>query len=157
MNTGLHRCKTFCPFTRYYAYTTFGDVSTVVSALVKFIAITVDELIFVPLAWVLVYFFAPDLFTAAVIIGIVGSAVFVAIKYYFVFPVLGDSSSHIYDLQDIAGIVIEEVSHRDGKIKVGQEIWDAQCDGAPIPVGTEVRIVSRESMKVRVVPIAEMR
>ncbi len=123
-----------------------------VSPRVKFIAITVDELVLVPLAIVFVYYFLPDFFLASIVFGFVGSVIFVAIKYYLVYPQLIDSSYAYYGLKGLLGIVNETVTAQSGKIKVGQEIWDARCDSGEIAPGTRVKIVARESMQVKVIP-----
>ena len=116
----------------------------------KFIAITVDELILVPIAMWIVYVFKPDWFVPATILLIIGAAIFVAAKYYIVYPSLLDESRPFYELQGMTGRVIEDVTQISGKIRVGAEIWDARCDGPPIEKGSEVVILSRESLKVRV-------
>ncbi len=124
-----------------------------VSPRVKFIAITVDELILVPVAWLIIYYLAQEWFWISVVVGIIGAAIFVAGKYYLIYPELQEGSSHkLYDLKGINGKVIATVTPTSGKIKVGQEIWEARCDSGEISVGTEVEILARESMKVRVVP-----
>jgi membrane protein implicated in regulation of membrane protease activity len=119
----------------------------------KFIAITMDELILVPIAMWIVYIFRPDWFLIATILLIIGAVVFVAAKYYLIYPSLLDESRPFYELQGMKGIVIDDVSEVDGKIKVGAEIWEARCDVGEIKSGTEVIIVARESMKVRVEPV----
>ena len=118
----------------------------------KFIAITVDELILVPIAWVLVFWFAPDYLLLSIVVGIVGSAIFVAIKYYIIYPVLQDGSYKLYDLKGVKGVVIETVTTDSGKVKVGQEIWNARTDYGDLPPGTEVVIEERESFQVYVIP-----
>ena len=82
-----------------------------VSPRVKFIAITVDELVLLPVAWVLMYFFLPDYFVLSVVVGIVGGVVFVVIKYYFIWPVLQDGSYKLYDLKGVTGVVIDTVTN----------------------------------------------
>lgn len=124
-----------------------------VSKRVKFFVITIDELILVPLAWILVYFFIPQLLVTAIVLGVVGSAVFVAIKYYFIYPVLGDDSYKMYDLKGVHGKVTDTVTLSSGKIRVGQEIWDATSEYGELALGTEVVIESRESFIVRVAPL----
>lgn len=121
-----------------------------VSPKVKFIAITIDELVLVPLALVFVFYFLPEYFIPSIVIGIVGSAIFVAIKYWLVYPQLLDTSYAYYGLEGVNGIVNETVTPQGGKIKVGQEIWDARCDVGEIAPGTKVRIIARDSMLVRV-------
>lgn len=118
----------------------------------KFIAITVDELILVPIAMWIVYIFRPDWFVPATILLIIGAAIFVAGKYYLVYPSLVDEASPFYELKGMKGIVINDVTQITGKIRVGAEIWDARCDVGEIKSGTEVVIVSRDSMQVRVEP-----
>ncbi|UCE09500.1 MAG: NfeD family protein [Candidatus Thorarchaeota archaeon] len=124
------------------------------SARVKFIVITIDELILVPIAIIIVYYFIPELLFQLTALLIAGSAIFVAAKYYLVYPSLQETGSHaLYDLKGMKAIVVEPVTSRSGKVKVGAEIWDARCrDGLEIGSGTEVRILERESMKVLVAP-----
>ncbi len=124
-----------------------------VSARIKFIVITVDEMILVPLAWILVYFFIPELLVMAIVIGVVGSIAFIAIKYYLIYPVLQDGSYKLYDLKGVHGKVSEIVTSSSGKIKVGQEIWDARSEYGELALGTEVTIESRESFTVHVAPV----
>lgn len=124
-----------------------------VSAKVKFIVITIDELILVPIAIALVYYFMPDLVVLASIALIIGAIVFVAVKYYLVYPSLQEGSYMLYDLQGMVGKVIEPVTQHTGKIKVGAEIWEARCDEGEIASGVEVKVVSRDRMQVRVVPM----
>ena len=118
----------------------------------KFIAITVDELVLVPIALWIVYVFRPDWLIPAAILLIIGAAIFVAGKYYLVYPSLLDEYRPYYELQGMRGVVIENVTQVSGKIRVGAEIWEARCDVGEIKSGVEVSVVSRESMKVRVEP-----
>ncbi|MFX1483070.1 MAG: NfeD family protein [Promethearchaeota archaeon] len=118
----------------------------------KFVAITVDELILVPIAMFIVYYFKQEWFLPITVLLIIGAAIFVAGKYYLIYPSLLDSSQQFYELKGLRGKVIEEVTPVAGKIKVGAEIWQARCDVGEIASGTEVVIVSREQMRVRVEP-----
>jgi membrane protein implicated in regulation of membrane protease activity len=118
----------------------------------KFIAITVDELILVPIAMWIIYTFRPDWFLPATILLIIGAAIFVAGKYYIVYPSLIDEARPYYELVGLKGVVKEDVSQVAGKIRVGAELWEARCDVGDIKSGTEVVVLSRESMKVRVEP-----
>jgi len=104
--------------------------------------------------WI-VYVFKPDWFLPATVLLIIGAAIFVVAKYYIVYPSLLDEPRPFYELQGMKGVVIEDVTQVAGKIRVGAEIWDARCDVGPIKSGTEVVIVSRESLKVRVKPYAD--
>jgi membrane protein implicated in regulation of membrane protease activity len=127
-----------------------------VSPKIKFILITVDELIIVPVALVLVYFFVPELLIPVAVLTIAGAIIFVIIKYYIVYPTLAKEGSYgFYELSGLTGIVTVPVTQKTGKIKVGSEIWDARCDEGEIPTGAEVQIISRESFKVRVVRMGE--
>ncbi|MFW9788450.1 MAG: NfeD family protein [Candidatus Thorarchaeota archaeon] len=119
----------------------------------KFIAITVDELILVPIALWIVYALRPDWFWPMTILLIIGAAVFVAAKYYLVYPSLLEVSRPFYELKGMKGMTINDVTQVSGKVRVGAEIWDARCDVGVIKSGTEVIVVSRESMKVRVEPV----
>ena len=118
----------------------------------KFIAITVDELILVPIAIIIVYYLKPEWLLPVTILLIIGAAIFVAGKYYLIYPSLLESAHEFYELKGLRGKVIDTVTPVAGKIKVGAEIWEARCDVGEIESGTEVIIVSRESMRVRVEP-----
>ena len=121
---------------------------------VKFIAITVDELILVPIAIIIVYYFAPQYLWATVILTIIGAAIFVAVKYYLVYPSLLESGSFkLYDLKGMTGVVTDTVTPKSGKIRVGAEIWDARCEIGEIPPGADVRIISRQDLRVLVAPV----
>ena len=124
------------------------------SPLTKFIAITIDELILVPIAMYIVYVLKPEWFLSVTFLLIIGAAIFVAAKYYLVYPSLLDVARPFYELQGLTGTVIEEVTQISGKVRVGAEIWEARCDVGPISKGTVVMVVSRESMKVRVEPVS---
>jgi membrane protein implicated in regulation of membrane protease activity len=128
----------------------------VVSARTKFFVITIDELILVPIAIIIVYYFVPELLFELTALLIVGSVIFVAAKYYLVYPSLQDTGSHaLYDLKGVKAIVVEPVTTQSGKVKVGAEIWDARCkEGFVIDSGTEVKILDRQSMRVLVAPRA---
>ncbi|TXT56468.1 MAG: hypothetical protein BAJATHORv1_20057 [Candidatus Thorarchaeota archaeon] len=123
-----------------------------VSTRVKFIAITIDELVLIPIAIAIVYFFVPELLLPISVLLIVGAVLFVAVKYYLVYPSLQESNYYLYSLDGAIGKVTQTVTPQSGKIKVGQEIWDARCDEGQIPTGAEVQIVARDSMRVKVVP-----
>jgi membrane protein implicated in regulation of membrane protease activity len=121
-----------------------------VSPRVKFIAITIDELLLVPLVIAIVYYFAPEWTVPVALIMVIGAAVFVAGKYYLVYDSLLEGSYMVYDLEGMTGKVINTVTSSSGKIKVGAEIWDARCKDGEIPIGTMVRILARKSMTVHV-------
>ncbi len=125
-----------------------------VSPRVKFIAITIDELLLVPIVIAIVYYFAPEWTIPVAVIMVIGAAVFVAGKYYLVYDSLLEGSYMVYDLEGMTGKVIDKVTNRSGKIKVGAEIWDARCEDGEIPVGAKVRIVARKSMTVHVEPLS---
>jgi membrane protein implicated in regulation of membrane protease activity len=116
----------------------------------KFFLITIDELVLIPIALALIWFFAPDYLAISIIVAFFGTIAFVTLKWYIVYPALQDGSYKLYDLKDMEGIVIATVTPKAGKIKVGQEIWEARCDDDEIPKGTTVRILTRESMRVKV-------
>ena len=118
----------------------------------KFIVITVDELVLVPIVMWIVYVFRPDWFVPATILLIIGAALFVIAKYYLIYPSLLDTPRPFYELAGMKGVAIEDVTQISGKIRVGAEIWDARCDVGDIKSGTEVVVKSRESMEVRVEP-----
>lgn len=111
-----------------------------------------DELILVPIAILIVYYLKPEWLLPITILLIIGAAIFVAGKYYIVYPSLLDTPNQFYELKGLRGQVIDTVTPVSGKIKVGAEIWDARCDVGEIDVGTEVVIVSRDMMRVSVEP-----
>ncbi|MFW9800461.1 MAG: NfeD family protein [Candidatus Thorarchaeota archaeon] len=123
-----------------------------VSPRVKFIAITIDELLLVPLVIVIIYYLAPELTVPVAAIMVVGAVVFVAGKYYLVYPSLLEGTYMSYELEGMIGTVVKTVTTTSGKIKVGAEIWDARSDAGEIPIGMKVKILSRDSMIVRVEP-----
>jgi len=118
----------------------------------KFIAITIDELLLVPLFIVLAYYFVPQLLLFTIVASIVGAAIFVAVKYRLVYDSLKDGPYYQYDLEGTRCLVIETVTPNAGKIKVGAEIWEARTDFGEIAPGTEAVVLSREDFKVRVKP-----
>lgn len=118
----------------------------------KFIVITIDELLLVPILILLAYYFLPELLSFTIVASIAGAAIFVAIKYYLVRDSLHDRSYYLYDLAGTKCTVLEHVTQSSGKVKVGAEIWEARSEFGEISPGTEVVIVSRESFKVRVKP-----
>jgi len=118
----------------------------------KFIAITIDELLLVPLLIVLAYYFVPELLLFTIVASIAGAAIFVAVKYRLVYDSLKDGPYYQYDLEGTRCLVIETVTPNAGKIKVGAEIWEARTDFGEITPGTEAVVLSREDFKVRVKP-----
>jgi membrane protein implicated in regulation of membrane protease activity len=130
----------------------------VVSARIKFIIITLDELALVPIAVLLAHFFAPEYTVLVAVVGIITAAIFVPIKYYLVYPTLKQTESQqIYNLVGMTAVVISTVTSKSGKVRLGSEIWDALCDeGTDFPTGSKVRIVSRESLKVHVGPTEDV-
>lgn len=64
------------------------------------------------------------------------------------------------------GIVLQEVDTMKGQVKIGGEIWSAQCEpnddgintnginGVSIPVGSEVEVTKIEGVKVIVKPVS---
>jgi len=124
------------------------------SPMVKFVAITIDEIFIVLLAIVVVLFWAPEYLLLTVIIAVPGTALFVIVKYYLVYPSLVDTGSYgLYDLKGMTGVVTETVTSKSGKIRVGGEIWDARCGDGQILPGSQVQILSRESLRVLVSPL----
>ena len=119
---------------------------------VKFILITVDELLLVPALIIGAYYFIPELLTFTIVTTIIGAIIFVAAKYHLVYDSLKEGTHYFYDLQGTKCKVVATVTSTSGKVKVGAEIWEARSDNGEIPVGTEVIVVSRESMKVHVRP-----
>ncbi len=121
---------------------------------VKFIAITANELFLVPLAIIVVYYFAPEYVWDVAIFSIACAVVFVVVKYYLVYPSLLDSDSYeLYDLKGMTVVVTETVTPNRGKIRVGQEIWEARCETGEIAPGTKVRVLSRQNLMVIVAAI----
>ena len=125
-----------------------------VSARTKFIIITLDELALVPIAVVLAHFFAPEYTVIVAVVGIIIAAIFVPVKYYLVYPTLKQTESHqLYNLIGMIAVVVSTVTNTSGKVRLGSEIWVARCDeGTDFPIGSKVRIVSRENFRVHVGP-----
>ena len=119
---------------------------------VKFILITVDELLLVPLLILGSYYFLPELLSFTIVATILGAIVFVAAKYHLVYDSLKEGTDYVYDLPGTRCKVIETVTSTSGKVRVGAEIWDARSNNGEILVGTEVVVVSRESLMVHVKP-----
>ena len=78
---------------------------------VKFILITVDELLLVPLLILGAYYFVPALLTFTIITTIVGAIIFVAAKYHLVYDSLKESTYYLYELKGTRCKVIETVTH----------------------------------------------
>lgn len=119
---------------------------------IKFIAITIDELLLVPLLIVLAYYFLPDLLPFTIVASLIGAVLFVAIKYRLVYDSLKEGSYYLYNLEGIKCIVSERITNDSGKVKVGAEIWEARSDTDEIPIGSDVVIVSRDNFKLHVKP-----
>jgi membrane protein implicated in regulation of membrane protease activity len=122
---------------------------------IKFIAITANELLLVPILILLAHYFVPELLSFTIVASISGAIIFVAVKYHLVYDSLQDGSYYLYDLAGTKCTVIEHVTQSSGKVKVGGEIWEARSEFGEISPGTKVVIVSRESFKVRVKPLQE--
>lgn len=118
----------------------------------KFILITIDELLLVPVVIFLAYYFVPELLPFTIFASIGGAIIFVAVKYQLVYDSLKEGSHYLYDLAGTRCKVVETVTSTSGRVKVGAEIWQARSDGSQIPAGTEAEIVSRESLRVFVKP-----
>ncbi len=119
----------------------------------KFIAITIDELLLVPVLILLAYYFVPDLLLFTIVVSIIGAAIFVFIKYQLVYDALQESTYYLYEMKGVRCVAIENITRDSGKVKLGAEIWQARSHLGEIPKGTEVVIVSREYMKVIVKPL----
>lgn len=119
----------------------------------KFILVTVDELFLVPLLILGAYYFLPDLVPFTIVTTIVGATLFVAAKYHLIYDSLKEGTNFLYDLPGTKCKVIKTVTTTSGKVRVGAEIWEARSDNGEIPVGAEVIIISRVSMKVQVKPL----
>jgi membrane protein implicated in regulation of membrane protease activity len=119
---------------------------------IKFILITVDELLLVPLLILGAYYFIPELLPFTIVATILGAIVFVAAKYHLIYDSLKEGTDYQYDLEGTRCKVTETVTTTAGKVKVGAEIWDARSDNGEILPGTLVVVVSRDSMKVHVKP-----
>ncbi len=146
-------CKTFCQYNtmRTWSIIVWSDCKVVVSPRLKFILITIDEIILVVLAVIAVYYILPQYLVPAIILSVAGTALFIAVKYYLVYPVLNDDTTR-YDIVGMTGRVIKTVTASTGKIRLGGEIWEARSDEGPLETGTEVVVMSREGIFVRVTP-----
>ena len=124
-----------------------------VSPRTKFILINIDEFIIVIALIAAVGVFLPDLFLFAIIFGIVGFILLVVAKYYILYPSLQGGVYQGYDVEGMIGKVSETVTPTTGKVKIAQEIWDARCEDGELQVGTKIKILSRDSMIVKVSPV----
>jgi membrane protein implicated in regulation of membrane protease activity len=116
----------------------------------KFIVITINELMLVPVVILLVHYFIPELLPFTIVASISGAILFVGVKYYLVYDSLQDGSYYLYDLTGTKCKVIESVTANSGKVRVGAEIWEARSEFGEIPIGSEVVIISRENFKLTV-------
>ena len=116
----------------------------------KFILITVDDLLLVPLVILVAYYFFPDLLLITTVVTILGVVIYVPVKYRFIIDSLKDGTYYLYEIVGTKCNVIETVTPTSGKVKIGAEIWEARCDNGEILAGTKTVIVSRESLIVHV-------
>ena len=120
----------------------------------KFIIVTIDELILVSIAIVIVYFLAPEYTLPIAIVSIILTCVYVYGKWRVIYPTLALTGSYdLYDLIGMNGVVTATVSQDAGKVRVGQEIWTARCTEGEIQKGTTVKIKSKQSLVIHVAPI----
>ena len=127
-----------------------------VSPRFKFIAITIDEIVAVIVIVLIVGHFFPDLLMWAVLIATIGTTLFVVAKYYIVYPSLQEGGTVDYDVVGLVGQVVETVTPRGGKIRIGGERWAARCEESEIPAKTRVIVVSREGMQLVVRPVTDV-
>ena len=118
----------------------------------KFILITADELLLVPLIIFLAYHFFPELLPFTIVATIVGAVIYVAAKYHLIYDSLKEGSYYLYEIEGTKCKVIETVTPTSGKVKIGAEIWEARSDNGEILAGTKAVIVSRNSLLVHVKP-----
>jgi membrane protein implicated in regulation of membrane protease activity len=119
---------------------------------IKFIAITINELLLVPILIFIAYYFVPDLLLFTIVASISGGVIFVFVKYRLVYDSLREGSYYLYNLEGTRCIVIDSVSSKAGKVRIGAEIWEARSEYTEIPRGTAAVIVSRDNLKVQVKP-----
>ena len=70
--------------------------------------------------------------------------------------------TNVHSIVGKKGIVIQDVDNIKGQVKIGGEVWSAQCDtsddniidSTPIPVGSEVEVTKIEGVKVIVKPVS---
>jgi len=96
----------------------------------KFILITVDELLLVPLFILLAYYFLPDLLLFTIVVTIVGAVIYVPAKYRFIYDSLKEGTYYLYEIEGTKCKVIETVTPTSGKVKIGAEIWEARDLGS---------------------------
>ena len=65
---------------------------------VKFILITVDELLLVPLLILVAYYFFPDLLLFTIVATILGAVIYVPLKYRFIYDSLKDGTYYLYEI-----------------------------------------------------------
>ncbi len=118
----------------------------------KFILITVDELLLVPLLILVAYYFLPELLPFTIVATILGAVIYVPLKYRFIYDSLKEETYYLYEIEGTKCNVIETVTPTSGKVKVGAEIWEARSDNGEILAGTKAVIISRERLMVHVKP-----
>jgi membrane protein implicated in regulation of membrane protease activity len=119
---------------------------------IKFVVITVNELLVIPVVIFLAYYFVPELLPFTILVSIPGGIIFVIIKYRLVYDSLKDDTNYLYSPEGTKCTVIETITSKSGKVRFGAEIWEARTDSGEIPPRTKVVIVSRENFEVRVKP-----
>ena len=112
--------------------------------------VTIDELVLIPIALFVVATFLPELLVPSIIIAIVGGTVYVAAKYYLIYPSLQEGGTVSYDIIGMSGKVVTTVTSTSGTVKVGSEIWTARCDEDELPTGSLVVVVERDGFTVKV-------
>ncbi len=120
-----------------------------------FLVTSLDNIAIAAIALILVYIYLIDYLQIAIVLVAVGMAAYFAGKYYWIYPVLKMAPHGGYEVEGMIGKVVQSVTPTGGKVKVGSEIWNAKCDDGQLPVGTKVRILSRDNMRVRVGPLGE--
>lgn len=121
-----------------------------------FVVTSLDNVAVAIIALVIVYVYLIDYFQVAVVLIAVGTVAYFILKYYWIYPVLKQAPHRGYELEDMIGQVLEPVTPTGGKVKVGTEIWNARCEEGLLPVGTKVKVVSHDNLRVRVAPLEEI-
>ncbi len=115
------------------------------SAKEKFVLINLDEFVILLFALAAVYWFLPQYFLIAVVIAAIGFTLFIIAKYYLVYPVLDDTSKS-FDVVGFVGEAVTDITPDGGRVRIGQEIWNARSTTGTILNGSSVKVLKRDGL-----------
>ncbi|MHA1771222.1 MAG: NfeD family protein [Candidatus Thorarchaeota archaeon] len=118
----------------------------------KFVVINLDDLVILIIVLAIIYWLLPTYFVPFALILMVGFVILIAAKYRLLYTALNEEPRN-YDVTEMIGETITTVTPSEGHVRIGAEIWHARSKDAEIPVGSRVRVVSRDGMVLLVVPV----